>query len=176
MLIYPKEKIYSFYYDFPKKKWKSIYDNLVQIHMSKKSKDKNKKYKDEGYNFLCSVYSKEFEELYNFFLDKTIEILGNVTLLEENSTSVWANVSGRNELNEKHDHLHSSVVNSVYYFSQPNDHDGGIDFFGYEKIHHQPKQGELLIFPNYLPHLPYSSNSDQYRIALNMEILCKEKL
>ena len=178
MLIYPEEKIHSFYFKIPENKWKGIYHTLVDIHLLQKTRDSalgHKKYSD-GYNFVCPNDIEELNDLYSFFLEKSQQIVGNLTLLETNNSSVWANVSGRYEKNQKHNHLKTSVINSVYYFSLPNDYDGGIDFFGKRLIHHQPKQGELLIFPNHLAHLPYCANSNIYRIALNMEIRCEQQL
>ena len=39
---------------------------------------------------------------------------------------------------------------------------------------HQPITDEMIIFPNYLLHQPLKSNSDEYRIAINIEIKCND--
>jgi hypothetical protein len=181
MLIYPEANIYSFQYDFPEKKWKVVYNTLVMMHIQHVKDYSAIGYKDEnagefGYNFACPSYIREFDELYSFFKNCVFEIFGSLTLKEENKTTIFANISDKFSHNSKHDHKRSATINSVFYFSQPDAEGGEIEFFlkNGTTIKHKPKQGELVVFPGDLEHLPYVSQSDDYRIALNMEMRSEE--
>jgi hypothetical protein len=73
-----------------------------------------------------------------------------------------------------HNHKSTSTFTGVYYLSVPSHDSGRLNFYDDNKnliYSHQPVKDELIIFPNYLNHYPQKSNSELYRIAINIEII-----
>jgi hypothetical protein len=148
-----------------------LYNLIVKDH-------KNHIYINEAHNFKLNNKYKDFnDELYNKFLFFCESLFGKIELLENNKKDCWAYVQNKNDFKTTiHDHLKTSIINGVYYLSVPNKNSGNIDFFDDELniiYSHFPKENELLVFPAYLKHRPNQSKSDKYRIAINMEIICK---
>lgn len=148
-----------------------LYDLIIEDH-------KNYVYPNGIYNFKLDDKYKEFnEDLYNKFLLFCESLFGKLELLEQNQKNCWAYVSNKDSIEcIVHDHLRTAILNGVYYLTIPDNTTGSLDFFDNEMniiYTHFPKEGELLLFPPYLLHKPNISNSDKYRIAINMEIICK---
>lgn len=156
-----------------KKNKNELYDLLVADH-------KNYVYFDGVYNFKLDDKYKEFtEDLYNEFLLFCESLFGKLELLEQNKKDCWAYISNKDTKEcIVHDHLRTAVLNGVYYLNIPDKNSGSLDFFDDNMniiYTHYPKEGELLIFPPYLLHKPNINYSDEYRIAINLEIICNLK-
>lgn len=128
---------------------------------------------DEDYrNFFKNLYSKFFKESKNIF--------GNFNVSSENSDMCWSYASNKFDhgSGQIHNHLNTSTINSVYYLNVPEStsiHHGSISFLlNGDKFTYKPKNGDLLIFPNYLDHKINYLNDEEYRISINMEIKCEE--
>ena len=53
---------------------------------------------------------------------------------------------------------------------------GEIQFLIDDKwINYQPVENQLIIFPNYLKHNTTKNNTKEWRISINMEIMCDYK-
>ena len=157
-----------------------IYEYLVDYHFQNLKEDA--KYKDAYYNFLVSdkKFFDFFDTLYEQFYQQSVKIFGQLTLMPDNRRSCWIQVSNKHDIGGKqliHNHIQSSIINGVYYFCVPEKNTGKIVFCDrYENIisKYQPSENTLLIFPNYLNHYPEVCDSELFRIAINMEILCEE--
>jgi len=148
-----------------------LYDLIVKDH-------KNYIYLQDIYNFKLDEKYKEFsEELYNKFLSFCESLFGKLELLPTNKKDCWAYVSNKDTKDcIVHNHFRTSVLNGVYYLTIPDNNSGSLDFFDDDMniiYTHYPKENELLLFSPYLMHKPNINNSDKYRIAINMEIICK---
>ena len=54
---------------------------------------------------------------------------------------------------------------------------GHLDFLIVDKLlAYQPKNFDLLIFPNYMIHRPTQNKKEEWRISINMEIMAKENV
>jgi hypothetical protein len=64
----------------------------------------------------------------------------------------------------------------VYYLNVPDKTSGEIEFLGSndKTFKYYPDTFELIIFPDYLVHKPNFSNSENWRVSVNMEIQTKE--
>lgn len=120
-----------------------------------------------------------FDGLYQKMFDIADDLFGGVQLLENNKRTCWAYVTNKDFYRGGiHEHTRTSVVNSVYYLQVPETksyREGGISFYNgedQEVFCYKPKVGDLLIFPNYLKHQPHQSHTEDFRIAINMEIMC----
>jgi len=112
--------------------------------------------------------------LYDKFLQHSQDKFRPFNLLENNSTKCYALMTNiDNYASVPHDHLNSSIINAVYYLSVPG---GEIQFLIDDKwINYQPVENELIIFPNYLKHNTTKNNTKEWRISINMEIMCDYK-
>jgi hypothetical protein len=123
-----------------------------------------------GNNF--QVKSSYLNYLYNIFYTKSKKYLNNFSL-KDVDFKLWAYITDHtfNKTNW-HNHISSSTINGVLYLETQKK---GINFKYKEKvIHLKPKNGDLLIFPNFLDHCPEVS-FDKKRITLNLEMRCNEK-
>jgi hypothetical protein len=120
-----------------------------------------------------------FKNLYSKFFKNTFEFFGNLNILPNNSSMCWSYSSNNIDHGPGliHNHVNTSSINSVYYLNVPNSatiENGSIQFFLENKtISYRPNNFDLIIFPNYLDHKINYLNDSEYRISINMEILCE---
>jgi len=162
-------KLNKYIYNFNiKKEISNIYDNIINECIEKRPKIMNKL----GNNFnLNSVYTNY---IYNLFLNYLNKIFNKITLLD-NDFHCWCYFSDK-QFNDSrwHNHISTCTVNGVIYLKIPEDNKG-IDFkINDEIINIVPKEGDLLIFPDFLDHYPYPSTNEP-RIVLNLEVRCLQK-
>jgi len=127
--------------------------------------------------------SENFSKIYQKFLEKSEEFFGELSLLEENSTSCHCFFQN-SDFWDFNPHIHDNCdINSVYYLKVPrknrkycgpimftNDPNGG------EWEQYQPKPDDMIIFPGDLWHDPLFTESSEWRISVNMEIQCENKI
>ena len=120
---------------------------------------------DSKYKDLITSLSKTFINVVN----KTY----NLNIINKD-LDVWAYVSNKDYYNsEIHNHATTATINGVYYLNVPNAKGGELEFYDEHKnklTSVKPKTNDLLIFDGTLNHKPLPCNSDEYRIALNIEI------
>lgn len=121
-----------------------------------------------------------FNELYQKFFESTVNFFGTLNILPENSNMCWSYSSNCVDHGPgfTHNHMDTSTINSVYYLNVPDSatqEHGSIQFFLNEKtFSYRPNNFDLILFPNYLDHKINFLNDPEYRISINMEILCEE--
>jgi hypothetical protein len=153
-----------------KKYW---YDKIVEKHLSYQYKLANNFCLDEDFRQFGSILIKKFHQVSN---EQYSKVFGNFRLNEKNKNYCWAYVSNESDYRGGiHHHLHTSTINSVFYFNVPDTLSGGITFYrnsGEKYLTYYPKNNDLIIFPNFLLHDPEKSLESEYRISINMEIIC----
>lgn len=130
----------------------------------------------------------DLDKLYKDFLDQAQNIFGPFKLLPENSNQCWGVVTNKasSDFKSIHSHIKTSVINSVYYVKVPQTtsyEDGSISFYWpdanvdnpHEVFCYKPRNNDLVIMPNYLKHDRNYCSSNEYRIAINMEIICDKE-
>jgi hypothetical protein len=121
-------------------------------------------------SFFADLYSKFFKVTYDFF--------GELNVLPNNSSMCWSYSSNNVDHGPGmvHNHINTSTINSVYYLNVPDSatiENGSIQFFMNNKtFSYRPNRYDLVMFPNYLDHKINYLNDSEYRISINMEILC----
>jgi hypothetical protein len=134
-----------------------------------------------GSNFCLDESFREFSDVLLKKLHQTSEekyskVIGKYLINEKNKNICWANVNNYYHYKSViHDHVQTSVINSVFYFNVPDTNTAGITFyrnFNEKYLTYYPKNNDLIIFPNYLLHIPEKSLTEEYRISINMEIMC----
>ena len=164
--------IYRFTLDITYDKNK-LYDEIIEDFKSEEVRSflvKSNNFKlDKKYDFINTIYEK--------FLQESTKLFGAIQLDPTNIKDGWAYINNKNFYkNGIHNHLNTSTINSVYYLNVPDTKTGSINFFDNEHnviYTHHPKEKELIIFPNYMLHEPCQSMTDEYRIAINLEIRCQ---
>ena len=121
-----------------------------------------------------------FDELYRNLLEIADDLFDGLRLLENNKRTCWAYLTNIDFYRGGiHDHVRTSVISAVYYLQVPKTksyEEGGISFYNdanSEVFCFKPRVGDLIIFPNFLKHQPHQSYTDDFRIAINMEIICE---
>lgn len=134
----------------------------------------------KGNSFPLTSNRESFDELYRKLLEISEDLFGSLRLLENNKRTCWAYLTNKDFYRGGiHDHMRTSIINAVYYLQVPKTKsykEGGISFYdegNNEVFCFKPRAGDLVIFPNYLKHQPHQSNTDDFRIAINMEIMCE---
>ena len=129
---------------------------------------------DEKFQKLTDTLIKNFHKISE---EEYSISFGKYKLLPENSNICWAYVTNKNEHRGGiHHHVKTSIINSVFYLNMPSNNSGGISFYDdtYKRcLTYQPKKYDLIIFPNYFLHRPERINTEEYRISINMEIICQ---
>jgi hypothetical protein len=154
---------------------------LNNIFEAKKKHEELNNYEKKYYSYPiesdCNYFLKK---LYNSYLAACFKIFGHFQISKRNNSNCWAYCSNVNDYNSYwHEHKKSSTINAVYYINIPKN-SGGPLFFRipksdneFEIYSYSPKNYDLIIFPNYLDHKPMPPSSDDYRICINMEIICE---
>jgi hypothetical protein len=120
-----------------------------------------------------------FSELYSKFFDISNQFFDDLKILPNNSSMCWSYSSNNVDHGPGmiHNHINTSTINSVYYLNVPDSatiDNGSIQFFLNGKtFSYRPNRFDLVVFPNYLDHRINYLNDPEYRISINMEILCE---
>lgn len=124
---------------------------------------------EDDYNFYALLYKKFYDLCAANF---------NFTSHKDNKKVCWCYADNVNNSASKfHNHIKSSTINSVYYLNVPDEDSGHIEFLIDDKLlAYQPKNFDLLIFPNYMIHRPTQNKKEEWRISINMEIMAKENV
>ena len=135
---------------------------------------------EQGNNFSLNRNIELFDELYRKMFEISENLFDGLRLLENNKRTCWADITNKDFYRGGiHNHMRTSVINAVYYLQVPKTKsykEGGISFYddaNNEMFCFKPRVGDLVIFPNYLKHQPHQSHTDDFRIAINMEIMCE---
>jgi uncharacterized protein (TIGR02466 family) len=129
-------------------------------------------------------------EVFKPLLEKATNISQNIISSISNNNpqmvirSMWGNINPKGGMNFAHVHP-GSWMSGVYYIQLPK----GSDQIVFEDprpsrimdfqrscliddayFTHNPKVGELLLFPSWLPHLVFPNNSDEERISISFNI------
>lgn len=158
--------------DLPRmKNWDELYVDLINQH--------NNTNQYETASVFTVNNTGVWDKLYDQFFNKCQEIFGPINLHENNSRQIWCYVANKDHyMGGIHNHTQmGTIINGVYYFSVPESpyYDGTITFYNDNKEFiwtYKPREQDLILFPGYLNHEPKQINTEKYRIAINMEIIC----
>jgi len=141
-----------------------IEDALKGRFLKKEFRDRNSEIRTLHEDYLYSLFEKECRKNLNNFN------------LKHRPKSLWCLVTDKHDDNPNypwHNHINTSTINGVLYLETIPKH--GIKFKYDNKItYKEVKPYDLLIFPNFLDHVPIISKLKR-RISLNFELNCVEK-
>lgn len=120
-----------------------------------------------------------FQPLFDIVVSKVRELYPAAIIPEKFASSCWAYVSNQERsVSVLHNHIPEKVskdLSTVFYIKKPKD-SGDILFLIDGKKHiHRPVEGELLVFPATYYHSPLPSNTKDYRIAININVITHNK-
>lgn len=178
MLIYPELKVFEYNINpfslIEKQKMESYF---IQEHLENKQTDES--YQVYKFNYKAKQHLTELENLYSLFLVYAQITLGRFTISHNNRRTSHVYIANKYDNTTCiHNHVRTSIVNSVFYFSVPSASGGELILYddSGRETWHKPKENTLLIFPSTLNHFPQLSDSEQYRIAINMELNCEKDI
>ena len=140
-----------------------------------------------GYNFEVNTVYTEY--LYNILLKFSREVLNPFTLTES-TLKVWCYYADKQfQMGDVwHNHMNTSTINAVLYLETvkgcglqySTEYDGvkigniqDKNFNSRSIKYFEPKNYDLVLFPNFLNHRPIFSKNKR-RISLNLELSCLE--
>ena len=108
-------------------------------------------------------------------------------------TSAWVNIND-NRAAHNHEHVHNDTYSGVFYLQVP-EKSGKLSFtnpglnklwqgsllvetrnkFTAEHLKFEPKEGQIYIWPSYLPHSVLPNDHDESRISISFNIICIPK-
>jgi len=127
------------------------------------------------FEYICQIGFKAFSDL--DFIDCDIAI-----------TSAWLNINNNRQC-MNYEHVHSSVLSGTFYLKVPKE-SGKIVFknptinamwdgfyfsdeknqFTAERVCIEPLEGDIFLFPSYLPHSVETNNHDEERISISFNL------
>lgn len=129
---------------------------------------------------LEDTITQDLDHLYTLFLEHATKWLGPLEIKKNNRRKIWAYVSRSTEFFQGvHDHSHTCEINAVYYHKIPASKSPIANCLGIYNANkelrfwYKPKEGDLIIYPGWLKHEPMPPDTNEYRIALNMELQCQ---
>lgn len=152
---------------------------MREIFESKNIYDHNHAGQKASHNFKIQSQHIFFKYLYEKLLSECETVFGPLTLAEHNSKELWGYCTNKDYWESvPHDHSTTSVINSVYYVNVPKEGERYLGPFKYinkhgEWVDYQVEPFELLIMPGHITHDTGFTNSEEWRVSLNMEIITK---
>jgi uncharacterized protein (TIGR02466 family) len=108
-------------------------------------------------------------------------------------TSAWLNINNTRQC-MNNDHVHQEVLSGVFYLQVPEESGKLVlqnlainrlwkgcnlttqkNQFTAESIHIDPIEGNIIIFPSYLPHSVETNNHDEERISISFDLILLPK-
>ena len=125
----------------------------------------------QSYSFEILTDHKDY--LYNILIERSRYLLNDFTIKDKNFR-LWGFITDDTyyEGDTWHNHLDTSTINAVLYLQTVKGKGIEYEYKG-DKKYYEPKDYDLLIFPNFLNHRPLTSNFER-RISLNLELKCFE--
>jgi uncharacterized protein (TIGR02466 family) len=139
----------------------------------------------------CDVNLNDYEEFHIIrdVLNQKISELSSAisNTFKAELLNIWININDRGCRNEKHVHPRSTLSGTIYI--QTDDSTGNIVFFNddspskhytfepgetsalfYKHVAYKPKDGMIIFFPSWVPHMVRASNSNLPRISMSFNI------
>jgi uncharacterized protein (TIGR02466 family) len=180
--------------------WKNNIDNyelikdsvIEKIHQLEKNKETEKLSNINGYQSYPTIYDiEEFRLLFEYVMKLAATASIDMKFLPCNLIlkNAWFNINrGTNSYNKEH--VHGDVFSGVLYIKCPEG-SGGIEFKNpafnemwmgrpymppgenspfHSEYFINPKEGEVFLWPSYLPHSVRSNSTDIERISISFNI------
>ena len=146
------------------------YDNYDIELLKKKYIEEHKKNlnPEKGFNAVVDFDSEILEDLIVEFTNLVNKKWGGIDVIK--SSYIMVNNEDFCPINW-HNHLTTSDIVGVYYFSVPKSMKGGNISFQTDDydLSHRPKENSLLIFPDWMLHTTNYIQGKEHRISINIE-------
>jgi uncharacterized protein (TIGR02466 family) len=169
---------------------------LSTIEDYKKENPSIKKSNIAGYHSPETLHGvKEFRPLFEYICQLGMKATADLNFVECDValTSAWVNINGSRQCMNS-EHIHGDVFSGVFYLQAPEESGKLVlqnpainrmwsgcalasqknEFTG-ESIRIEPIEGNIILFPSYLPHSVETNNHDEARIAISFNLIALPK-
>jgi len=156
----------------PKENEKKYIVNDIEFRKKRNNDNNNGK---NNVKVLCD-YNNFIKKLYEKFILTSKKTLNTFSIHENNSEQAWTYCTNQDDIHHVwHNHINTSTINSVYYLQVPNCGGGQLEIqYKNKRFDFHPKEYDFIIFPDFLDHAPRRPYCKEYRISINLELLCNE--
>ena len=169
---------------------------LSTIEDYKKENPSIKKSNIGGYHSPETLHGvEEFRPLFEYICQLGMKAVSDLNFVECDValTSAWLNINDSRQCMNS-EHIHGDVFSGVFYLSAPEESGKLVpqnpainrmwsgcalasqknEFTG-ESIRIEPIEGNIILFPSYLPHSVETNNHDEARIAISFNLIALPK-
>ncbi len=151
--------------------YESICNKLVTKH-----KWSHKRYKSGKYVFdIAPNNIRYFQPLFDRVYHEVKGLYPRADIPEKFASAIWAYVSNKDRsVTFLHNHMKEKIqrdISTVYYLKKPEGSGDIMFLVDGEKVIHTPEEGDLLVFPATMYHAPMPTECDEYRIAININVI-----
>ena len=169
---------------------------LSTIEDYKKENPSIKKSNIAGYHSPETLHGvEEFRPLFEYICQLGMKAVSDLNFVECDValTSAWLNINDSRQCMNS-EHIHGDVFSGVFYLSAPEESGKLVlqnpainrmwsgcalasqknEFTG-ESIRIEPIEGNIILFPSYLPHSVETNNHDEARIAISFNLIALPK-
>jgi uncharacterized protein (TIGR02466 family) len=169
---------------------------LSTIEDYKKENPSIKKSNIAGYHSPETLHGvEEFRPLFEYICQLGMKAVSDLNFVECDValTSAWLNINDSRQCMNS-EHIHGDVFSGVFYLKAPEESGKLVlqnpainrmwsgcalasqknEFTG-ESIRIEPIEGNIILFPSYLPHSVETNNHDEARIAISFNLIALPK-
>lgn len=173
---------------------KEIFLSVLEYY--KKENPSIKKSNIAGYHSPETLHGvEEFRPLFEYICQLGMKAVSDLNFVECDIalTSAWLNINDSRQCMNS-EHIHGDVFSGVFYLSAPEESGKLVlqnpainrmwsgcalasqknEFTG-ESIRIEPIEGNIILFPSYLPHSVETNNHDEARIAISFNLIALPK-
>lgn len=173
---------------------KEIFLSVLEDY--KKENPSIKKSNIAGYHSPETLHGvEEFRPLFEYICQLGMKAVSDLNFVECDValTSAWLNINDSRQCMNS-EHIHGDVFSGVFYLSAPEESGKLVlqnpainrmwsgcalasqknEFTG-ESIRIEPIEGNIILFPSYLPHSVETNNHDEERIAISFNLIALPK-
>lgn len=181
--------------------WESNYPEFethkdVFLNILREYKEENPSLTDIGYRSPNKIHHiPEFRNLFEYICQMGFKSCLDLDFVDVDIavTSAWLNINDSRQC-IINDHVHNEVFSGVFYLQAP---EGSGDLviqnpglnrlwkglslcseknqYTAENIKIQPSEGNIILFPSYIPHSVGANNHDEERISISFEMIALPK-
>lgn len=173
---------------------KEIFLSVIEDY--KKENPSIKKSNIAGYHSPETLHGvEEFRPLFEYICQLGMKAVSDLNFVECDValTSAWVNINDSRQCMNS-EHIHGDVFSGVFYLQAPEESGKLVlqnpainrmwsgcslasqknEFTG-ESIRIEPIEGNIILFPSYLPHSVETNNHDEARIAISFNLIALPK-
>lgn len=178
------------------KEYKEIFLNVIRTYKEKNSTKETPRSNVSGYQSPSTLQLvEELRPLFEYICQMGFKAVADLDFIDCDIalTEAWLNINDSRQC-MNNEHVHGEVFSGVFYLQAPDEsgklvvQNPGInkmwdgcklaeqknEFTG-ESIKIEPIEGNIILFPSYLPHSVETNNHDEERISISFNLIALPK-